>query len=182
MADQVSHEVLYANEYQGSINDVLSFTPILTYMRDAEFDLSDTLLVVDHGYKSIYNIQHLINENIRFVMDVPLTEVMIKKKFEDYADVQNDWTHYDSDLNVFAYTPANNKEHEIWKQNLPSGSGTIRQRVYLHFYRNTEIPKNFHRLYTEEIKKIVTMKNEELQYPTENWKKYRRYIQVRQKK
>lgn len=182
VADQVSHEVLYAHEYQGSINDVSSFTPILTCMRDAGFDLTDTLLVADRGYKSMYNIQHLINENIRFVMGVPLTEDMIKKKFEDHADALNDWTHYDSDLNVFAYTPASNKEHETWKQTLPGGCGTVRQRVYLHLYRNVEIQKTFHRLYTEEVKKIVAMKNEGLQCPAERWKKYRRYVQVRQKK
>ena len=55
--DQKTGEVLYAREYEGSINDVASFSSIFTDMKEVGFHVEDVEIVTDRGYKAPYNIQ-----------------------------------------------------------------------------------------------------------------------------
>ena len=66
--DQLTGEVIYATEYNGSINDVASFTYICNRMKRLNMDLSQIVFVVDRGYGSNLNQDYLLGSDASFVM------------------------------------------------------------------------------------------------------------------
>ena len=80
--DQKTGEVLYAREYEGSINDVASFSSIFADMKEVGFHVEDVEIVTDRGYKAPYNIQAQLDAGVKFVQGLRIDEKSIKDKFD----------------------------------------------------------------------------------------------------
>jgi hypothetical protein len=66
--DQMTGELIYATEYNGSINDISSFTYICKKMKRLGMDLSQIVFVADRGYCSNFNQDYLLHNGASFVM------------------------------------------------------------------------------------------------------------------
>lgn len=82
-------------------------------MEEAKFDLTDTLLVADRGYQSTFNIQDLVNRDIRFVIGVPLREDSVKLRFDRHASDLTNYPFLLPKYGIFAYTAGSADELEI---------------------------------------------------------------------
>lgn len=176
VCDQSTGEILYAHEYPGSINDSSSFSEILYRMEEAKFDLADTLLVADRGYQTTFNVQELVNRDIRFVIGVPLWEDSVKQRFDRHA---SDLTNYAFMLpkhGIFAYTAGSDDELETWEKKLPNGAGKIKTSVFVHLYRNPILEFEKSRSLADRISEIVAAKNKGQQVDAELFKKYRKFL------
>ena len=66
--DRRTGDIVYACEYNGSINDVASFTYVCDRMKRIGIDLSKICFAVDRGYDSNFNQDFLVNSRSSFVM------------------------------------------------------------------------------------------------------------------
>ena len=51
-------------------------------MRDAKLNLENVTLVTDRGYSSLWNIQKMINLEMKYIQGVKVTEDSIKNEYD----------------------------------------------------------------------------------------------------
>lgn len=103
ITDQLSGDIVFAHEYQGSINDVTSLQTILARMIDAGMDLDKIVLLTDRGYSSISNVCKMLNVDLKFVQGVRISEDSVKNLFRKHETSLNDISFYNNEIGFCAY-------------------------------------------------------------------------------
>ena len=120
ISDQLSGDIVFAYEYEGSINDVSSLKSILAHMVDMGMDLSNIVLLTDRGYASIFNICKMLQTDLKFVQGVRICEDSVKQLFRKHKDSLSDISFYNHEIESCSYA----------ETELVDG-----QRLNLHLYR-----------------------------------------------
>ena len=177
VCDQETGDVVYAYEYAGSVNDKASFAPILDRMKDEGFDLSDILLVADRGYKSVYNTQRLINEQISFVQGLPLDGDCVRKAIRKHRAKLYEKRYYQPSAGCSVCTP---NDAEKWARS--TETGTVDARVFLHLYYSESVSADETHALASKIESLCETMNEGKKPDPELWRKARRFVKKDQSK
>ena len=167
--DFINGDVCYAREDDGSITDKSVYKSILMEMQNYGFDLSETVLVTDRGYSSLYNLQGLINCDVSFVAGVPMVEKGVKEKFKKYQSALSHIAFYNSEYDVYCRTLT-----EKFERSSDSGSCCI--DTYLHLYRFPKIAADQTAMLLKKIDKLVTDKNKGYKVDPTDWKGIAKYV------
>lgn len=155
--DQITGEIVYAYEYAGSINDKANFAEILNRMLAVGFDLSETLLVTDRGYKSMFNIQKQIDSGLKFIQCTPLNDSNVKNLFDRHFEQLRSSAFYAPDHRCYA-VPIQREECEDWQKKIGDvGTENVRVRIHLYF-DPAQAADETQRLLTK-VDEVVVMKN-----------------------
>ena len=84
--------------------------------------------MTDRGYSSIQNVQKLLDQDLRFIQGVYLSEDALKRHFDRYAESLRDLRFFNTKLDVYARTL-----EEPWTQS--SKVGDFPTKIWLHLYR-----------------------------------------------
>ena len=84
--DYETGDACYAYISEGSVNDMSLFPELLMRMHSAGFDLSEVLIVTDHGYSSMQNVQKQLNCGLKFLTGFKLSEDAIRRQFDKYGE------------------------------------------------------------------------------------------------
>lgn len=153
--DYLTGEVCYACENEGSLNDKSLYPYLLMDMKHNGFDLSDTVLVTDRGYESIYNIQCLLNSEVNYVCGVPLTEASVKDLFKRYQASLDSPATYNGSLDVSVQTVKEN-----WVCSTDCGNMAI--KADLHLYKHQTLAQAQKLALTCQIENVLSLKNQNL--------------------
>lgn len=170
VCDQATGDITYAHAYAGSVNDVSALTDILYRMKSAGFDLKETVLVTDRGYSSLYNVQKMINLELRFIQGVRKIEDSILAALNRYRASLSDVSFYNGKFNVFARTV-----HEQWNQD--TDYGRLGKKVYVHLYRfpgGDELQMTQMAAKTDELLEAL---NSTRKRPDDLWRNYQRFVE-----
>ncbi len=169
VCDQDTGDIVFTHTYEGSIPDVTAFKEVLFHMKDAGLDLSDVVLVTDRGYSSVYNIQRMLNLELRFVQGVRLVEDTIKKSLDDYRESLRSIAFYDSGLDVYARTIK-----ESWQQD--TDAGRLQRKLYVHLYRYPSVDEEERTYTVKKADEILKFKEKKLSVPPELWRSHGRFV------
>ena len=167
--DFLSGDVCYAREDDGSITDKSVYKSILMEMQNYGFDLSETVLVTDRGYSSLYNLQSLINCDVSFVAGVPMVEKGVREKFEKYQAALSHIAFYNSEHDVYCRTLT-----ERFNRNSAAGSCSLES--YLHLYRFPKIAAEQTAMLLKKIDKLIKDKNNGKKVDPTDWKGICKYV------
>ena len=151
--DQVTGELIYATEYNGSINDISSFTYICNKMKRLGMDLSQIVFVVDRGYCSNINQDYLLNSGASFVMGR-----RIDSRSSLYSLLSAEKPHSSKDLHSsVTIHPAIRMHVFTTVEKFRCNNQTI--DVYTHLYRDPieAVKENMNR--RESVYKMVQLAN-----------------------
>lgn len=167
--DQKSGEVLYAREYQGSINDVASFCGIFQDMKEVGFHVEDVEIVTDRGYKAAYNIQAQLDAGVKFVQGLRINEDCIKQKFDRHMRELRGNANY---LPAWGYAALTlpREEDEIWQKRTKTGCETV--RVHTHLYYSDDLALQAKKTLLTNVDDILESKKAGRQIRPEIWSKY----------
>ena len=170
VCDQNDGEIIYAYTYEGSINDVTALTEIVYRMKEAGFDLEKVILVTDRGYCSLYNIQKLLNLDMKFIQGVSIKkEGSLKLLFNKHSDALHDVAFYDSSLEVYAY-----KCEEPWKVGLSCGE--ISKNIPVHLYRFPGAEEKDMKILASKADEILQYKRSNRRVPPDLWRTHGEYV------
>lgn len=167
--DYLTGDVCYACENEGSLNDKSLYPHLLMDMKSNGFDLSDTVLVTDRGYESIYNIQRLLNSEVNYVCGVPLTEDSVKDQFKKYEVSLESPAAYDGVLDVAVRTVKEN-----WVRS--TDCGNIPLQAELHLYKHRSLAQDQKMSFTRRIEDVLSKKNQGLAVDPNLWSRTKGYI------
>ena len=165
VCDQRSGEIVFAYLYDGSVNDVVSLQDVLWAMKEANFDLSNNILVTDRGYNSLINVQKMINIDLSFVQGVKRQEDVIKRAFKKHRVSLMNGAFYNGHLRASAFT-----YKEEWEQ------GQIKCPVYVHLYRLDERYEQQRALIWKNVAEMIELKQRQQRVPSDQWDNYGRYL------
>lgn len=131
--DQLTGDLIYAFTYNGSINDVSTYTYVVDRMTSIGFPMNEIMLITDRGYGSTPNINKLLNDKQHFLTGVVIgkgtvEERWITKEVRDLIDRPETWNSLNQ-VNQITKT-------ESWK--LKDGSCV---NTYAHIYYDPDIAK-----------------------------------------
>ena len=167
--DQKSGEVLYAREYEGSINDVASFIDIFRDMRELGFQGEDVEIVTDRGYKSPHNIQAQLDAGVKFVQGLRIDEKSIKAKFDRHMNELRGNANYLPDWGYSTLT-LSKEEDEVWEQKTTLTQQTV--RVHTHLYYSADLALRAKKTLLTKLDEIIGNKSLGKQVKAETWTKY----------
>ena len=165
VCDQRSGEIVFAYLYDGSVNDVVSLQDVLWAMKEANFDLSNNILVTDRGYNSLINVQKMINIDLSFVQGVKRQEDVIKRAFKKHRVSLMNGAFYNGHLRASAFT-----YKAEWEQS------QIKCPVYVHLYRLDERYEQQRALIWENVAEMIELKQRQERVPSDQWDNYGRYL------
>lgn len=177
--DQDTGEVVYACEYFGSIDDKTSFKPILERMQKVGFDMSETLLITDRGYKSMSNIQKQLDVGLKFLQCTPLNEKSVRALIDKHSYQLKGIEFYEPKYHCSAVALPT-EECESWSQRLP-GSGSIQSvkvSVYLYYDDHKAVDEKHCEMAA--IDRVLELKNAGSQVDAALWQEYRSCVQETQ--
>ena len=103
VCDHATGDVVFACSYDGSINDQTILPEIYLRMKFAGLDLTNNILVTDHGFQSIYNTQTAINLNLKYIQFLSLKEGAVKAHLQRHKQALCDSiAHKDPVLGISA--------------------------------------------------------------------------------
>lgn len=167
--DQKTGEVLYAREYEGSINDVASFSSIFADMKEVGFHVEDVEIVTDRGYKAPYNIQAQLDAGVKFVQGLRIDEKSINDKFDRHMGELRGNANYLPDWG-YATLTLPKEEDEVWQKRSKLGQLTV--RVHTHLYYSDDLALRAKKTLLSNVDDIVKDKNAGKQVKAETWSKY----------
>lgn len=173
--DQDTGEIVYAYEYAGSINDKANFAEIIDRMVAVGFDLSETLLVTDRGYKSMFNIQKQIDAGLKFIQCTPLNDGNVRALFDRHSDQLRKSVFYAPEYKCYAF-PVQKEECEMWKKRI-GDCGSESVRVCIHLYFDPAAAANETQRLLTEVDKVISLKNNGKAVDASDWKEYRGCVQ-----
>lgn len=132
--DYLTGQTCYALECEGSITDKALYPNIIAYMTASGFNLENTIFVTDRGYNSLFNIQQLIDLNLKYLTGIPLNEEAVKQKLLKYKESFGSSAFYESQVGVYCRT-----FEEKWLQKLPTCGSPIETTQFLHVYVNPDL-------------------------------------------
>lgn len=103
-------------------------------MQKVGFDMSETLLITDRGYKSMSNIQKQLDVGLKFLQCTPLNEKSVRALIDKHSYQLKGIEFYEPKYHCSAVALPT-EECESWLQRLP-GSGSIQSvkvSVYLYY-------------------------------------------------
>ena len=170
LCDHASGDVLFAGTDEGSVNDKAALPFALSRMLAAGYDLSETVLVTDRGYQSIYNTALELKLELKFIQGITTVEDCVKAAFKRRSRQLFDLIAFsDPDLEINAFT-----EKETWANDTPGGRVT--EKNDLHLYRNIErAAKEANRL-KKNAKELVEMLNEGKAVNPDFFRANRKYV------
>lgn len=119
-------------------------------LQEARFDLSRNILVTDHGYSTLMNVQKILNLELSFLQGVRITEDAIELAFDKHVEALKNGAFYDGDLGVCAYTYA-----EDWQQNC--SCGRLNAKVKVHLYRMDKVFDEQRALIWKKASEIISL-------------------------
>ncbi len=165
VCDQRSGEIVFPYFYDGSVNDVVSLQDVLWAMKEANFDLSNNILVTDRGYNSLINVQKMINIDLSFVQGVKRQEDVIKRAFKRHHASLMNGAFYNGRLRASAFT-----YKEEWEQR------QVKCPVYVHLYRLDERYEQQRASIWENVAEMIELKQRQERVPSDQWDNYGRYL------
>lgn len=169
VCDQADGEIVFAYTYEGSINDATAFSEIIYRMRDAKLNLENVTLVTDRGYSSLWNIQKMINLEMKYIQGVKVTEDSIKNEYDKARASLQDIAFYDSDLGVYACT-----YEEPWQQQTESGQ--LYHKTHVHLYRFPGAEECEMKILAAKATEILRYKQSGLKVPPDLWRTHGRFV------
>ena len=169
VCDQADGEIVFAYTYEGSINDATAFSEIIYRMRDAKLNLENVILVTDRGYSSLWNIQKLINLEMKYIQGVKVVEDSIKKAYDQAKASLQDVAFYDSELGVYACT-----YEEPWQQQ--TESGRLYHKTHVHLYRFPGAEEDAMKVLAAKAAEILRYKQSGLKVPPDLWRTHGKYV------
>ena len=169
VCDQADREIVFAYTYEGSINDATAFSEIIYRMRDAKLNLENVTLVTDRGYSSLWNIQKMINLEMKYIQGVKVTEDSIKNEYDKARASLQDIAFYDSDLGVYACT-----YEEPWQQQTESGQ--LYHKTHVHLYRFPGAEECEMKILAAKATEILRYKQSALKVPPDLWRTHGRFV------
>ena len=164
-----SGDVCYGYESEGSVNDMALFPLLLERMVDIGLDLTDTVLVTDRGYSSLYNVQKQLDFNLKYIQGVKISEKSIKGHFKRYRTSLDDPAFIDGTSSVAARS-----YKEKWLMGTPTGEVATELNVFLYkdlFLHTRQVTELL-----GTIDKLIQSKNEGQPVDPVRWHTYRRFI------
>ena len=171
VCDQDDGEIAYAYAYDGSINDVSSLHYVIGRLTSADFQTKDIVFVTDRGYSSIQNVQKLLNQDLRFIQGVYLSEDALKRHFDRYAESLRDLRFFNTKLDVYARTL-----EEPWTQS--SKVGAFPTKIWLHLYRFPSVDETSRVELARHADRLIESKAKGIRIDDEDWRRYSRYIEL----
>ena len=169
VCDQADGEIVFAYTYEGSINDATASSEIIYRMRDAKLNLENVILVTDRGYSSLWNIQKLINLEMKYIQGVKVVEDSIKKAYDQAKASLQDVAFYDSELGVYACT-----YEEPWQQQ--TESGRLYHKTHVHLYRFPGAEEDAMKVLAAKAAEILRYKQSGLKVPPDLWRTHGKYV------
>ena len=169
VCDQSDGEIVFAYTYEGSINDATALSEIIYRMRDARLNLENVTLVTDRGYSSLWNIQKMINLEMKYIQGMKVTEDSIKKEYDKARSSLQDIAFYDSDLGVYACT-----YEEPWYQQ--TDSGQLYHKTHVHLYRFPGAEESEMKILAAKATEILRYKQSDLKVPPDLWRTHGRFV------
>ena len=170
LCDHASGDVLFAGTDEGSVNDKAALPFALSRMLAAGYDLSETVLVTDRGYQSIYNTVLELKLELKFIQGITTVEDCVKVAFKRRARQLNDLIAFsDPDTEMNAFT-----EQETWANDTPAGRVT--EKIDLHLYRNLERAVKEARRLKKNAMELVEMLNKGEKVNPDFFRANKRYV------
>lgn len=124
----------YYRKLPGNITDVKTVKNLLE-----DFDslgLSKAKLVMDRGFYSEENINHLYRERLKFLMGAKLLLKYVQTALDEERENLTSWERYNEQYDLYACTKPVKWDYE---QTRPNKGDTLKEkrRMYLHLYRNS---------------------------------------------
>ena len=170
VCDQATGDIAYAHAYAGSVNDVTALSDILYRMKSAGFDLEDTVLVTDRGYGSLYNVQKMLDLELRFIQGVRRAEDSVLRALDRYSASLRDVSFYNPRLEVYARTIK-----EDWTRN--TDFGPVGKPVYVHLYRFPGGDELEMKQLAARIEDLLDILNEGGRRPDDLWRSCGRFVE-----
>ena len=177
--DQDTGEVVYACEYFGSIDDKTSFKPILERMQKVGFDMSETLLITDRGYKSMSNIQKQLDVGLKFLQCTPLNEKSVRALIDKHSSQLKGIEFYEPKYHCSAVALPT-EECESWSQRLPGSGSTQSVKVSVYLYYDDHKAVDEKHCEMAAIDRVLELKNAGSQVDAALWQEYRSCVQETQ--
>lgn len=128
VCDHSTGDTLFMRDFYGSMNDKSILLDVITDMEQAGIDMTQNLLVTDRGFPSMFNLQQLINRDLKFLTAIPLVESSVKNEFRKHMEQLNDIINFGSaERGVTGFVV-----DELWAQDTPAGRVTHKNKLYLY--------------------------------------------------
>lgn len=168
IVDSLSGEVCFAKENDESVSAKGTCKTILKEMQDGGFDLSETALVTDRSYCSLYNLLNSVGGDVSFIAGVSMTELGLRDRFKAYQEDLSNIAFYNAQYDVYCRTLT-----ERW--NRGPGFDSTGTDMFLHLYRFPKIANEQTALLIRKIDKLIDVKNKGLEVDPKDWEVVAQY-------
>lgn len=112
-------------------------------MQKVGFDMSETLLITDRGYKSMSNIQKQLDVGLKFLQCTPLNEKSVRALIDKHSYQLKGIEFYEPKYHCSAVALPT-EECESWSQCLPGSGSTqsVKVSVYLYYDDHKAVDEN----------------------------------------
>ena len=176
VVDHETGDVVYATNYDGSINDKAALPTVNSRMLNAGLSLENNILVTDRGFNSIYNTQLAINLEIKYLQFMQINQRATQQQLRRKKALLIDPVA--ARLPDFESLSACTVE-DIWSQ--ATDAGPIEVRAHLHLYRNHAIAEFETSKLFKDINTALTGKREQanrlLSLQSEHTEQYRKLME-----
>lgn len=145
-------------------------------MQKVGFDMSETLLITDRGYKSMSNIQKQLDVGLKFLQCTPLNEKSVRALIDKHSYQLKGIEFYEPKYHCSAVALPT-EECESWSQCLPGSGSTQSVKVSVYLYYDDHKAADEKHCEMAAIDRVLELKNAGSQVDAALWQEYRSCVQ-----